>query len=92
MPIFATTAAGHPQQNPPPSPVRSSAPFPLDYEHSRRMIVICATLWRHFARRQVLAAQAASGLAELGFARASMRELARHCWISLGVLHYYFVD
>ncbi|WP_162460983.1 MULTISPECIES: TetR family transcriptional regulator [unclassified Mycolicibacterium] len=54
--------------------------------------MICATLWRHFARRQVLAAQAASGLAELGFARASMRELARHCWISLGVLHYYFVD
>jgi len=44
------------------------------------------------ARRQALAAQATSGLAELGFARASMRELAQHCEISLGVLHYYFDD
>ncbi|MDR3659593.1 MAG: TetR/AcrR family transcriptional regulator [Mycobacterium sp.] len=44
------------------------------------------------ARRQQLAAQATSGLAELGFARASMRELAQHCAISLGVLHYYFDD
>jgi len=44
------------------------------------------------ARRQALATQATSGLAELGFARASMRELAQHCEISLGVLHYYFDD
>ena len=44
------------------------------------------------ARRQELATQATSGLAELGFARASMRELAQHCEISLGVLHYYFDD
>lgn len=37
------------------------------------------------ARRQALAVQATSGLAELGFARAGMRELAQHCEISLGV-------
>ncbi|BBX85363.1 TetR/AcrR family transcriptional regulator [Mycolicibacterium aubagnense] len=44
------------------------------------------------ARRQALAVQATGGLAELGFARASMRELAQHCEISLGILHYYFDD
>lgn len=43
-------------------------------------------------RREELAAQATGGLAELGVARASMRELAQYCDISLGVLHYYFDD
>jgi AcrR family transcriptional regulator len=44
------------------------------------------------ARRAELAAAATRALAELGYARASMRELAQHCGTSLGVLHYYFGD
>jgi AcrR family transcriptional regulator len=44
------------------------------------------------ARRQELAAQATGAVAQLGYARASMRELAQHCGASLGVLHYYFDD
>jgi AcrR family transcriptional regulator len=44
------------------------------------------------ARREELAAQATGAVAQLGYAKASMRDLAQHCGASLGVLHYYFDD
>lgn len=44
------------------------------------------------ARRDELAAAARSTLAELGYARTSLREIADRTEFSHGVLHYYFRD
>jgi AcrR family transcriptional regulator len=43
-------------------------------------------------RRAELAAAALHTLAELGFARTSLREIAQNSEFSHGVLHYYFTD
>jgi AcrR family transcriptional regulator len=43
-------------------------------------------------RRAQLAAAALHTLAELGYARTSLREIAQHSEFSHGVLHYYFAD
>jgi AcrR family transcriptional regulator len=43
-------------------------------------------------RRAQLAAAALHTLAELGYARTSLREIAQHSEFSHGVLHYYFSD
>lgn len=43
-------------------------------------------------RRAELAAAALKTLAELGYARTSLREIASHSAFSHGVLHYYFAD
>ncbi|GAA4392553.1 TetR/AcrR family transcriptional regulator [Tsukamurella soli] len=43
-------------------------------------------------RRVQLAAAALQTLAELGYARTSLREIAQHSEFSHGVLHYYFED
>ena len=43
-------------------------------------------------RRMELADAALQTLAELGFARASLREIAQNSEFSHGVFHYYFVD
>jgi AcrR family transcriptional regulator len=44
------------------------------------------------ARRQELAAAALQTLGELGYARASLREIAQNSPYSHGVVHYYFAD
>ena len=44
------------------------------------------------ARRDELAAAARATLAELGYARTSLREIAERTEYSHGVLHYYFQD
>jgi AcrR family transcriptional regulator len=43
-------------------------------------------------RRSELAAAALQTLAELGYARTSLREIAQNSGFSHGVLHYYFTD
>ena len=43
-------------------------------------------------RRAQLADAALATLAELGYARTSLREIAQHSDFSHGVLHYYFTD
>jgi AcrR family transcriptional regulator len=43
-------------------------------------------------RRAQLAASALQTLAELGYARTSLREIAQNSEFSHGVLHYYFAD
>ncbi|MXP23437.1 TetR family transcriptional regulator [Gordonia sp. HNM0687] len=44
------------------------------------------------AKRAVLAAATLNTLAELGYARTSLREIAQNSEYSHGVLHYYFSD
>jgi AcrR family transcriptional regulator len=44
------------------------------------------------ARRDELAVAALQTLAELGYARTSLREIAQNSEFSHGVLHYYFTD
>src|SRR5690349_15706535 len=44
------------------------------------------------ARRDELAGAALQTLAELGYARTSLREIAQNSEFSHGVLHYYFRD
>src|SRR6202007_3228864 len=44
------------------------------------------------ARRDELAGAALQTLAELGYARTSLREIAQNSEFSHGVLHYYFSD
>jgi AcrR family transcriptional regulator len=43
-------------------------------------------------RREQLAAAALATLAEQGYARTSLRDIAQHSNFSHGVLHYYFAD
>ncbi len=43
-------------------------------------------------RRQQLAESALTTLAELGYARTSLREIAQHSEFTHGVVHYYFAD
>jgi AcrR family transcriptional regulator len=43
-------------------------------------------------KRQELAQHALSALAELGFARLNLREIATRSGVALGVIHYYFKD
>jgi AcrR family transcriptional regulator len=66
-----------------------------------RVTEVVATNRERVARRQVdkfgerraqLAAAALHTLAELGYARTSLREIAQHSEFSHGVLHYYFSD
>ena len=47
---------------------------------------------RYSDRRQELAQHALSALAELGFARLNLREIASRSGVALGVIHYYFED
>lgn len=47
---------------------------------------------KHDARRRALAESALRTLGELGYARASLREIATNSEFSHGVLHYYFAD
>ncbi|TWG92615.1 TetR family transcriptional regulator [Nocardioides sp. J9] len=47
---------------------------------------------RHDERRQALADSALRTLGELGYARASLREIANNSEFSHGVVHYYFRD
>lgn len=44
------------------------------------------------ARRTQLATDALHTLAELGYARTSLRDIAQNSEFSLGVMHYYFAD
>lgn len=44
------------------------------------------------AKREVLAWHALAALAELGFARVNLREIAQRSELSLGRIHYYFAD
>jgi AcrR family transcriptional regulator len=44
------------------------------------------------ARRTQLATDALHTLAELGYARTSLRDIAQNSTFSLGVMHYYFAD
>ncbi len=43
-------------------------------------------------RRQMLAASALTAIAERGYARTGMRDIAQHSELSHGSLHYYFDD
>jgi TetR/AcrR family transcriptional regulator, transcriptional repressor of bet genes len=47
---------------------------------------------KHDARRRALAESALQTLGELGYARASLREIANNSEFSHGVVHYYFAD
>lgn len=47
---------------------------------------------KHDARRKALADSALRTLGELGYARASLREIAHNSEFSHGVVHYYFED
>jgi AcrR family transcriptional regulator len=47
---------------------------------------------KHDARRRALGASALRTLGELGYARASLREIAQNSEFSHGVVHYYFDD
>lgn len=47
---------------------------------------------KHDARRRALADSALQTLGELGYARASLREIAQNSPYSHGVVHYYFAD
>ncbi|MEV1291332.1 TetR/AcrR family transcriptional regulator [Pseudonocardia sp. NPDC049635] len=47
---------------------------------------------KHDARRRALADSALRTLGELGYARASLREIANNSPFSHGVVHYYFAD
>ena len=47
---------------------------------------------KHDERRRALAASALRTLGELGYARASLREIAHNSEFSHGVVHYYFDD
>jgi AcrR family transcriptional regulator len=47
---------------------------------------------KHEERRQALAESALRTLGELGYARASLREIAQNSEFSHGVVHYYFED
>ncbi|MEJ8279516.1 TetR/AcrR family transcriptional regulator [Pseudonocardia spirodelae] len=47
---------------------------------------------KHDARRRALADSALRTLGELGYARASLREIAQNSPFSHGVVHYYFAD
>jgi TetR/AcrR family transcriptional repressor of bet genes len=47
---------------------------------------------KHDERRRALAASALRTLGELGYARASLREIAQNSEFSHGVVHYYFDD
>ncbi|WP_299057388.1 TetR/AcrR family transcriptional regulator [uncultured Nocardioides sp.] len=47
---------------------------------------------KHEERRRALAASALTTLGELGYARASLREIAKSSEFSHGVVHYYFHD
>jgi AcrR family transcriptional regulator len=47
---------------------------------------------KHDERRRALAASALRTLGELGYARASLREIANNSDYSHGVVHYYFED
>ncbi|MEV5000351.1 TetR/AcrR family transcriptional regulator [Nocardioides sp. LML1-1-1.1] len=47
---------------------------------------------KHDERRRALAESALRTLGELGYARASLREIANNSEFSHGVVHYYFTD
>jgi AcrR family transcriptional regulator len=47
---------------------------------------------KHAARKRELAEAALDTLAEFGFARTNLRDIAKASGASLGVLHYYFRD
>lgn len=47
---------------------------------------------KYAERKRELALSALSTLAELGYARTSLRDIAKACGNSLGVIHYYFKD
>lgn len=47
---------------------------------------------KHDERRKALADSALKTLGELGYARASLREIAQNSEFSHGVVHYYFAD
>lgn len=47
---------------------------------------------KHDERRRALADSALKTLGELGYARASLREIANNSEFSHGVVHYYFTD
>jgi AcrR family transcriptional regulator len=65
--------------------MKSRAPAKLDKNARRRV--------RQFSeRRDELAQAALQTLAELGYARTSIREIAQNSEFSHGVLHYYFTD
>jgi AcrR family transcriptional regulator len=51
-----------------------------------------ATADKHDVRRKALAESALMTLGELGYARASLREIANNSEFSHGVVHYYFQD
>jgi AcrR family transcriptional regulator len=51
-----------------------------------------AVPWRCSWRRAELGEAALQTLAELGYARTSLREIAQNLGFSHGVLHYYFTD
>lgn len=51
-----------------------------------------STVDKHDARRRALAESALRTLGELGYARASLREIANNSEFSHGVVHYYFAD
>lgn len=66
---------------------------------NRPKMVVCKTVTRSArsqtkadAKRAYLIEQATRCLAEKGYARVSLRDIARESGVSLGILHYYFAS
>jgi len=75
---LARTPPGSLQSAPMPKPTRPAAPKSADAKFAER--------------RAELGEAALTTLAELGYARTSLREIAQNSEFSHGVLHYYFTD
>lgn len=72
--------------------VVSSAPSQATPYQTNRERVSRRQVDKFAERRAQLADAALQTLAELGYARTSLREIAQHTEFSHGVLHYYFSD
>jgi AcrR family transcriptional regulator len=58
--------------------------------NSSKVISIRKTSAKSAEKKRELALHAISSLAELGFARMNLRDVAQRSGVSLGVIHYYF--
>jgi len=70
----------------------TTPPEPQPRPESNRDRVSRRQVDKFAERRAELADAALQTLAELGYARTSLREIAQHSGFSHGVLHYYFSD
>lgn len=56
------------------------------------MAMSCSKTQKRELKKRELVDSALLTLAKLGYARASLRDIAKQCGVSVGVIHYYFED